>query len=48
MYKVITATANPAKINTINLAFQAVFGAGNYQINSIIVSSNTTTSTYYP
>lgn len=40
MYKVIAATANPAKINAIHLAFEAVFGAGNYQIESINVSSN--------
>lgn len=40
MYKVIAATANPAKINAIHLAFEAVFGTSNYQIESIKVNSH--------
>ncbi len=36
MYQVIAATTNPAKIKAIHLAFDAVFGAGSYQLKILM------------
>ncbi|ENL8546141.1 inosine/xanthosine triphosphatase [Serratia marcescens] len=39
MYHVVAATTNPAKIKAIQLAFDDVFGAGQYRIESVDVAS---------
>lgn len=39
MYHVIAATTNPAKINAITLAFDDVYGPGQYRIEGVNVDS---------
>lgn len=39
MYHVVAATTNPAKIKAIQLAFDDVFGAGQYRIEPVDVAS---------